>query len=350
MTARLVLNSVMKRFGKTIALDHIDLTVDAGNYCVLLGPSGCGKTTLLNILGGFADPEAGSVMIGEREMRGVPPAKRPTTTVFQDYALFPHMNLIDNVAFGLRMRGTGRRERQEKARAMLEMVGLPDAWNRRPAALSGGQRQRVALARALAVDPDVLLLDEPLGALDLNLRRSMQEELKNIQRRVGATFVHVTHDQEEAMAIADQIVVMNKGRIEDNGPPARVYRAPSTSFTASFLGEMNFLPAICGQASVDCALGSIAADTAGFETGEEVSLCLRPEHFSLNKAGSIGQFEIVNLTFQGPVLRVEARKTDDPDLVIVARLADIETLAVGDTIGLDLDVETPVLIAKEEMA
>ena len=193
-------------------------------------------------------------------MVGVPAANRPTTTVFQDYALFPHMKLLDNVAFGLRMRKIARRQREDKARRMLDLVGLPDAERKRPSELSGGQRQRVALARALAVDPDVLLLDEPLGALDLNLRRSMQEELKAIQRRVGATFVHVTHDQEEAMAIADRIVVMNAGRIEDEGSPERVYRKPRTRFAAAFLGEMNFLDARIEGGNAMTALGPLPID------------------------------------------------------------------------------------------
>ena len=221
MTAGLELQAVTMRFGETTALEAIDLTVPAGAYAVLLGPSGCGKSTLLGVLGGFLAPSAGRVRIGGRDVTALPPARRPTTTVFQDYAIFPHMTLAENVAFGLRMRGEGARARRGRAEEMLALVGLAGAGDRRPDAISGGQRQRVALARALAVDPDVLLLDEPLGALDLKLRRTMQDELKAIQRRLGTTFVHVTHDQEEAMAVADTIVVMRAGRIEDRGPPVR---------------------------------------------------------------------------------------------------------------------------------
>ena len=219
-----------KAFGKTVVCDDLNLDIPAGELVALLGPSGSGKTTLLSILGGFLFPDQGEVRIGGADVTRVLPARRPTTTVFQDYALFPHMTIGANVGFGLRMRGVGQPERDEKARAALSMVGLEQAFGRKPHELSGGQRQRVALARALVVEPAVLLLDEPLGALDLKLRRQMQEELKAIQKRVGTTFVHVTHDQEEAMAIADTIVVMSNGRIEDMGEPARVYLKPRSVF------------------------------------------------------------------------------------------------------------------------
>jgi spermidine/putrescine transport system ATP-binding protein len=248
MTAGVSIQQVSQRYGTATALDAVSLEIAAGEFVVLLGPSGCGKTTLLNIIGGFAEPTEGRVLIGGQDMAGVAPKDRPTTTVFQDYALFPHMSLRDNVAFGLRMRGVDRSKRAAKADAMLALVGLEGRGDRRPHELSGGQRQRVALARALAVEPEVLLLDEPLGALDLKLRRQMQDELKAIQRRVGTTFVHVTHDQEEAMAIADRIVVMNAGRIEDFGPPREVYLHPKTLFTASFMGEVNRIPVTNGQA------------------------------------------------------------------------------------------------------
>ncbi len=214
MTAPIYIQSVRHKFNHFVALHEINLEIEAGEFIVLLGPSGCGKTTRLSIIGGFLTPNEGAVLIGGKDMTHVAPKDRPTTTMFQDYALFPHMTLRDNVAFGLRMRGISRSERNAEAMEMLDMVGLADKASRKPHELSGGQRQRVALARALAVKPDVLLLDEPLGALDLKLRRQMQDELKTIQRHVGTTFVHVTHDQEEAMAIADRIVVMNNGKIE----------------------------------------------------------------------------------------------------------------------------------------
>ncbi len=221
---------ITMRFGDKVALAGIDLEIAEGEFVVLLGPSGSGKTTLLNILGGFLEPDAGHVLISGNDVTRVSPEKRPTTTVFQDYALFPHMSVAANVAFGLRMRKVDKTAQQSRVDAALAMVGLAEFGNRRIHELSGGQRQRIALARALVVEPAVLLLDEPLGALDLKLRRQMQEELKQIQKRVGTTFVHVTHDQEEAMAIGDTIVVLNDGVIEDLGAPERIYLKPASRF------------------------------------------------------------------------------------------------------------------------
>jgi spermidine/putrescine transport system ATP-binding protein len=242
MTGALVeVRNVSHDFGAAQVLTAVSLDIPAASYTVLLGPSGSGKTTLLSILGGFLVPSEGRVLIAARDCTGVPPARRPTTTVFQDYALFPHMSVGGNVGFGLRMRGDPRAQRTAAARRALELVGLSDAFDRRPHELSGGQRQRVALARALVVEPAVLLLDEPLGALDLKLRRQMQDELKAIQKRVGAAFVHVTHDQEEAMALADMLVVMNHGRIVDEGPPEQVYSRPRTRFSATFMGESSVI-------------------------------------------------------------------------------------------------------------
>ena len=239
MTATVDIKGVSHFFDEFQVLEHIDLSIPAGSYAVLLGPSGCGKTTLLSILGGFLTPSDGSISLDGKDITHLPPARRTTTTMFQDYALFPHMSLLDNVGFGLRMKGHRRRARHEKARELLNLVGLEASALQKPHQLSGGQRQRVALARALAVEPDVLLLDEPLGALDLKLRRQMQDELKHIQERVGTTFIHVTHDQEEAMAIADQIIVMNAGKVEDTGAPESIYLRPSTRFAATFMGEAN---------------------------------------------------------------------------------------------------------------
>ena len=209
MTALVSIDHVSHSFGPTKVLDDVSLHLAPDSYTVLLGPSGSGKTTLLSILGGFLNPEQGRVMIRGQDCTAMAPAKRPTATVFQDYALFPHMTIGGNVGFGLRMKGVAKAERDAKARAMLDVVGLAAAFERKPHQLSGGQRQRVALARALIVEPAVLLLDEPLGALDLKLRRQMQDELKAIQKRVGTAFIHVTHDQEEAMELADRIVVLN---------------------------------------------------------------------------------------------------------------------------------------------
>ena len=207
------LEGLRKVYGDTVVVENFNLSIAGGEFVVLLGPSGSGKTTTLSMLGGFVEPSAGRILIEGEDVTELPPAKRPTATVFQDYALFPHMNVRSNVAFGLAMRGVARKERERTAEEMLRLVGLEGFGGRAIHQLSGGQRQRVALARAIAVTPKVLLLDEPLGALDLALRRQMQEELVRIQKRLGTTFVHVTHDQEEAMSIADTVVVMNRGQI-----------------------------------------------------------------------------------------------------------------------------------------
>src|SRR6478609_7533590 len=230
---------VSKRFGAHTAVDAVSLEIARGEFFSLLGPSGCGKTTTLRLLAGLETPDGGEIHLDGRPIQGVPAWERPLSMVFQSYALFPHMSVGQNVAFGLEQRKVPKGEIRSRVEKALELVRLAPATyaSRSPAQLSGGQRQRVALARALIVEPEILLLDEPLGALDLNLRRQMQDELLALQRRTGRCFVHVTHDQEEAMALASLIVVMNKGRIEDAGPPQRVYARPATRFTARFMGE-----------------------------------------------------------------------------------------------------------------
>ncbi|HUG86309.1 MAG TPA: ATP-binding cassette domain-containing protein, partial [Euzebya sp.] len=228
-----------KRFGAITAVDGLDLEIPAGSFFALLGPSGCGKTTTLRMIGGLEDPTAGQILIGAEDVTDRKPYKRPVNTVFQSYALFPHLTIFENVAFGLRRTRSGRIGRQVEE--MLELVQLTGYGARRPSELSGGQQQRVALARALINHPRVLLLDEPLGALDLKLRRQMQLELKRIQTEVGITFVHVTHDQEEAMTMADTIAVMHDGLVEQLGGPVELYERPRTAFVANFLGQSNLL-------------------------------------------------------------------------------------------------------------
>ena len=290
----LSIRNVSHAFRGVAALDDISLDIAKGSFTVLLGPSGSGKTTLLNILGGFLTPARGSVLIDGEDLTATPPARRPTATVFQDYALFPHMTVGGNVGFGLRMRGVDRSKRDRQAAEMLKVVGLDGAFDRRPHELSGGQRQRVALARSLVVGPKVLLLDEPLGALDLKLRRQMQEELKNIQRRVGTTFVHVTHDQEEAMAIADRVVVMNRGRIEDEGTPERVYLHPRTAFAAGFMGESNMFEgrvtaAADGACEIAAPFGRVTV-AGDFRAGDLVLIAIRPEHVLTD--GAVGDVDL----------------------------------------------------------
>ncbi len=346
MTAGVRLEGVSMHFGRTQALRGIDLAIPAGEYAVLLGPSGCGKSTLLGILGGFLAPTAGQVLIDGRDYTRVPPARRPTTTMFQDYALFPHMTLSDNVGFGPRMRGMSRRGRRARALEMLALVGLGDAADRHPHELSGGQRQRAALARALAVEPDVLLLDEPLGALDLKLRRQMQDELKAIQARLGTTFVHVTHDQEEAMAIGDLVVVMNAGRIEDRGPPVQVYMRPRTLFSAGFMGEVNLIPAVVRDvgpegAAVETEAGAhllprSCFERAGAARGQVVTLCIRPEHFREESAQALdlGLGRVEDVAFFGTHVRLHCLSGSRRLVVHVPQGTEV---GPGDTISLVAD-------------
>jgi spermidine/putrescine transport system ATP-binding protein len=236
------LDRVTKRFDEVVAVDDVSVEVPHGSFFALLGPSGCGKTTTLRMIGGFEEPDAGAIHLGDRPVTGLPPYKRDVNTVFQSYALFPHLTIFENVAFGLRRKGLKGRQLDGRVREILRLVDLDGVEKRKPRQLSGGQQQRVALARALVNKPQVLLLDEPLGALDLKLRKQMQLELKALQHDLGITFVHVTHDQEEAMTMADQIAVMNRGRIEQLGSPTELYERPRTAFVARFLGASNLLP------------------------------------------------------------------------------------------------------------
>ncbi len=242
MTSAVTFSGVTRHFGSVRAVDGVDLDIAEGEFFAMLGPSGSGKTTCLRLIAGFEQPTAGSIRLFGTEVRDVPPYRRAVNTVFQDYALFPHLNVLDNVAYGLMIAGQGRAERHKSAEAALDMVALPGYGTRKPSQLSGGQRQRVALARALVNKPRVLLLDEPLGALDLKLREAMQEELKTLQRHLGITFVFVTHDQSEALSMADRVAVFNDGRILQVGPPEDIYYRPAVPFVADFVGSSNILP------------------------------------------------------------------------------------------------------------
>jgi putative spermidine/putrescine transport system ATP-binding protein len=242
MTSAVSFSKVSRHFGSVRAVDAVDLEIAAGEFFAMLGPSGSGKTTCLRLIAGFEQPTAGHIEIFGETAEGVPPYRRNVNTVFQDYALFPHLNVADNVAYGLMVKGVAKDERRRAAEAALELVKLPGYGARKPGQLSGGQRQRVALARALVNKPRVLLLDEPLGALDLKLREQMQEELKSLQKQLGITFVFVTHDQGEALSMADRVAVFNDGRIMQIGTPQDIYRRPATRFVADFVGSSNILP------------------------------------------------------------------------------------------------------------
>ncbi len=277
------LEAVSKRFGEQLAVDNVSLEIRDGEFFSLLGPSGCGKTTLLRMIAGFDTPDEGRVIIGGRDMTGVPPYLRPVNTVFQNYALFPHMTVEQNIAFGLRMKKMPRDEIARRVQWALDLINLPGYEKRRTDQMSGGQRQRIALARALVNEPEVLLLDEPLSALDLKLRQELRVDLMNLQERLGITFIFVTHDQEEALVMSDRIAVMNKGRIEQLGPTEEIYELPQTAFVARFIGDSNLIPAQALEPrKVRTPLGEFVLDDEdALIPGQEVLLSIRPEKIRL---------------------------------------------------------------------
>jgi spermidine/putrescine transport system ATP-binding protein len=285
------LKGVTKRFGDFVAVCDIDLAIERGKFVTLLGPSGCGKTTTLRMIGGFEAADAGEILIDGKPLQADLGAGRPTRMVFQSYALFPHMTVTQNVAFGLRMMKLGAAEIARRVEEIIRLLGLGDHATKFPRQLSGGQQQRVALARALVTRPRVLLLDEPLGALDLKMRKHMQGELKKLQREVGITFIYVTHDQEEAMNLSDTIVVMDTGRIVQIGTPQEIYNRPSTAYVADFIGETNLLAGTLqsvngATASVATGLGALSVlreSAIALKEGERVFLTVRPEHIKLDK-------------------------------------------------------------------
>jgi spermidine/putrescine transport system ATP-binding protein len=286
-TPSVELRDVTKRFDALVAVDDLSLELGRGEFFTLLGPSGCGKTTTLRMIAGFERPDGGEIRIEGEDVAQLPPHRRPTNTVFQSYALFPHLSVEANVAFGLKRKKVAKGEIAERVRAELERVGLAAEARRKPSQLSGGMQQRVALARALVNLPKVLLLDEPLGALDLKLRKGLQVELKRIQREVGITFVYVTHDQEEALTMSDRIAVMNRGRIEQVASPEDVYERPATTFVAGFIGVSNLMPAtVVGDGRVRLRSGpEIATETHGLASGEDCAAVVRPEKLRVDPAG-----------------------------------------------------------------
>ncbi|HHC09386.1 MAG TPA: ABC transporter ATP-binding protein [Actinobacteria bacterium] len=346
MSYALELRGVTKRFGDVTAVDAVDLAIPHGEFFSLLGPSGCGKTTTLRMIAGFEEPTEGELLLDGRPGTTIPPFRRNTNLVFQSYALFPHMSVYDNVAFGPRRAGVPRDEERRRVNAVLRTVRMEAYADRLPRALSGGQRQRVALARALVNEPAVLLLDEPLGALDLKLRKEMQIELKHIQREVGISFVYVTHDQEEAMTMSDRIAVMNEGRIEQIGPPEEVYHRPATRFVAEFIGAANLL-----EVEVIAAPGgkpTRARFPSGLETavasanrtdatvGSRGVLVLRPEHLVLHAAPPTDEpaveTTIVETIFQGSVVRFELTTPDGTHITALETTRRPAPGGPGDTV------------------
>ena len=323
------LQNVVKRFptpegGEVLAVNDVSIQIKDGEFFSLLGPSGCGKTTSLRMIAGFEMPSAGMIFIHGKEMSQVAAFQRPVNTVFQQYALFPHMNIGQNIGFGLEMKGVPRAEREKRIKEVLELVRLPGMEKRKPKQLSGGQQQRIALARALVNKPEVLLLDEPLGALDLKLRKEMQLELKTLQREVGITFIYVTHDQEEALTMSDRIAVMDKGVALQIGEPEEIYERPANKFVADFIGETNFLDAeVSGQKAETVELNIpgtgavLISSTRTFTKGQKVTIAVRPEKLRLNapiKGGNHLTGKTENVVYIGTDTHYEVRFPDGQKL------------------------------------
>jgi spermidine/putrescine transport system ATP-binding protein len=350
--------AVTKRFGSLAAVDGVNLKVRQGEFLSLLGPSGCGKTTSLRMIAGFEQPDEGEILIGGVDAVGTPPYRRDVNTVFQQYALFPHMTVLDNVAYGLKQRKVGKTGRYAKARAVLELVRLTGRERHRPAMLSGGQQQRVALARALVMDPRVLLLDEPLGALDLKLRKEMQIELKRIQEEVGITFIYVTHDQEEALSMSDRVAVMSNGRIEQLDEPRIIYDRPLTPFVADFIGDMNFfdgevVEAADGGFAADCGPGVVIRGRGMVTRGRQVRVGVRPERMIAVPGGTDGtansaEGEVIAKMYLGDQIQIVTHLSIGSEVIVREQRASadpaLDTIHPGDRINISWDEAAPLLL------
>jgi putative spermidine/putrescine transport system ATP-binding protein len=341
------LRGLTRVFGATRALDEMSLEIAPGELVALLGPSGCGKTTALRIVAGFEYADAGEVLIDGKDISGVPASKRDMGMVFQSYSLFPNMNALDNVAFGLRMRKVGGGARRKRAGELLEMVGLVPQAGQFPHQLSGGQQQRVALARALAVEPRVLLLDEPLSALDAKVRLQLREQIRALQQRLGTTTLFVTHDQEEALSMADRVGVMRAGKLEQVAEPAELYARPATAFVAEFVGTMNRLPAELGSdGTTVTVLGTtVPAQDGGPDSGP-VDALIRPENLTV-AAAEAGNGIVTGRTFLGAVTRVAVRLSGDTEVAVDISSAHALPMAPGTAVQVGLPA-APVLLAPRE--
>ncbi|MDO3435222.1 ABC transporter ATP-binding protein [Rhizobium sp. CBN3] len=349
--------SVSKVYGTTTAVHGISLKIPAGSYCCFLGPSGCGKTSTLRMIAGHESISSGDIRLGKTVVTDLPPARRGTAMMFQSYALFPHLDLVDNVAFSLKMKGVDKAERQAKALEMLKLMQMAPYANRRPAQLSGGQQQRVALARALITDPEALLLDEPLSALDPFLKIRMRAELKKLQKSLGITFVHVTHSQEEAMALADVIVIMNDGRIEQAAAPREVFEKPATAFVARFMGDHNVLSGRV-TSSADGVLvmtvpegQSFSVGGEGRDVGEPVDIGIRTDRVRLQVATewTLGFNGIVsNVEYRGSSVKITVLGAGSDDFTVIADDNDYFAgpVAVGDAVSLSWEREDAVLLGR----
>ncbi|WP_458527418.1 ABC transporter ATP-binding protein [Onishia taeanensis] len=353
--AAIALEGLHKRFGpESVALDGVDLTIREGEFFTLLGPSGCGKTTLLRILAGLESPDAGRLTLGERDITRVPPHRRSVNTVFQSYALFPHLSVRDNLAFGLRMQGVARAERESRVAEIARFIKLGELIERRVDQLSGGQRQRIALARALVCEPDVLLLDEPLSALDAGLRGQLQVELKRVQARLGMTFLFVTHDQQEAMVMSDRIAVLDGGSIQQVGAPREIYERPANAFVARFMGHANLFPILSRDgARLTTALGTLTAELDGTQPRAPRAgdlLLLRPETIDLlppDQAGPNGlSGRVTDRLYRGS--HAEYRlAVGDAELQAMVNNRGRELPGVGDRVCVSVAAEDLVTVSEE---
>ncbi|MBV7518468.1 ABC transporter ATP-binding protein [Ensifer sp. ENS12] len=349
--------SVSKMYGATTAVHSISLKIPAGSYCCFLGPSGCGKTSTLRMIAGHESISSGDLRLGNVVVTDFPPARRSTAMMFQSYALFPHLDLVDNVAFSLKMKGVERDARRAKALEMLKLMQMEAYASRRPAQLSGGQQQRVALARALITEPEALLLDEPLSALDPFLKIRMRAELKKLQKTLGITFVHVTHSQEEAMALADLIVVMNSGRIEQAAAPRTVFEHPATAFVARFMGDHNVLSgkvrAISGDVvEMETAEGqTFAVRDIAQEVGRPIDIGIRTDRVRLDPPGEKGlgfQAVVSNIEYRGASVKLTAIGAGSDDFTLIVSDADYfrKPVAVGDAVSLSWTLEDVVPLGR----
>ena len=372
----LELKDLVKSFGETEVLKGVSLAIEEGEFVTFLGSSGCGKTTILRIIAGLEYPDEGSVLIEEKDMENLGPEKRNVNMVFQNYALFPHMNVEQNIGYGLKIKGVAKDEIKRRVKEMLKLVQLEGFENRKPSAMSGGQRQRVAIARALINNPKVLLLDEPLGALDLQLRRQMQIELKHLQKELGITFVYITHDQEEAINMSDRIVILNNGVIEQVGTPAEIYDDPKTAYVARFVGSANILAGNVVDVTAEGVIlensfgtmngrfrremqgdseateaGSMEwtkdkAGTCGVHVGDPLTLAVRSENIELSREPKSSVYlegMVAETSFAGGMLRV-AVKTADGTEIIISRHGINSDLAIGEHVYMEWPAEAAVIV------